>query len=684
MNNSFNTNNNLNTESYFNDSKHNELLKICKNGALERIKYNFIEKIIKPNLLNNKLMETDPYAVDSRKEFLKILTLINNFAAYGFYYYLDKFHERHTRSDQISKMRQQLVEWIDFNKEKGIDSFKWNETDPEKMKEFNRSMGSKKYEELLILLNFNNSDPEKDGFAMDSNSRLLNVFLFGIARFDRHGYSQRNLDGTKLPGINQFSYKKGDLRNINFEDFASHNIAISKFLSNTIIPGKFKTSSIDNEEDFTKLIHEYETIDISDLLRDSPSGRQLPLYIGEKSLIGGIHKPILEIDIMYEPKGNGKVHTHNKMKIKRNYTVFKPGDIVRIYATQNRIAKNFMGKVESKLRGATGNTYGGHMAIEIEHFYINNGERKSDLYSFGFASGSVVDDEIAKPGFIDRMISSIPVVGPKYKASADYKGGAIYTPDYPLLGKTMNQLNISERAPKFNYIELVATGLLNKHNLSKLRSNLDEITIDHFYGSKLYNDTLNIKNISEYLTDEELSIITKNNIENQIRLGNLHYDIDSIEDPNSKLKQQVLLSYLQCNTFHLNTVTYYWGLNNMYCEMTHRDASRKKMPVYNCTSWVDSVFDDIIDCDKSKLTSSPDRCIQSKTYPFKGCDVNGELLFEHKNQPFGIRSRKMGKLLKTSREKSLARNYILTKTPRNNFYRNTVQNTKKKKSSKRK
>ena len=100
--------NNFDPESYFNTSSHKKLLDDCKIGALERIKYNFIEKIIKPNLLNYELRDTDSFNVDSRKEFLKILTLINNFASYGFYYYLDKYHGKQKRNLLISKIRQQL------------------------------------------------------------------------------------------------------------------------------------------------------------------------------------------------------------------------------------------------------------------------------------------------------------------------------------------------------------------------------------------------------------------------------------------------------------------------------------------------------------------------------------------------------------------------------------------------
>lgn len=670
--------NNLNTESYFNNSSHKSLLNDCKKGAFERLKYNFIDKILKPNLLDPTLKKTDPYAVDSRIEYLKILTLINNFASYGFYYYLDKYHGPHKRISMITKLRQQLVDWIDFNKKKKIDSFNWNETEPTKMLEFKKYMRTKSYNELLIFLNFLNSTPEDDGFLyMGENERLLNIFLFGIARYDRHGYSQKNLDGTNPPNIDQFSYKKSDLKKIDFEDFASHNISISSYSTNTIIPKKFSSSVSDKDETFTKLISEYQTFSIDDLLQQRGS-RSFPLRIGEKSLNGAIHKPILEVQPMYEPSYNGKVHTHSKLRIKRNYEIFNIGDIVRVYATQNILAKSFVGRAEGMLRGATGKTtYGGHMAIEIEHFYLNNGERKSDLYSFGFASGAYLNEDLSKPGFIDKVLSKLPIMGSKYAESAAYKGGTLYTPDYPLLGKAMCQLNISDRAPKFNYIELVATGLLNDSNLSKLRSNLDNINIDDFYGSKFYNDTLNIKNISNFLSEAELETIKRNNIDNQIKLGNLHHNIHSIENPDSKLRQTVLKSYLEANTFYLNSVTYYWNLKNIYCEMTHRDASRKSVPVFNCTSWADSVFDDIIDCDKSKITSAPDRCTQSKTYPFKGCDDEGELLFEHKGSVFGVRSKKMKKLMNKSKQMSLKRSNIFTRTPGNPFYKDGGSRKKK-------
>ena len=49
------------------------------------------------------------------------------------------------------------------------------------------------------------------------------------------------------------------------------------------------------------------------------------------------------------------------------------------------------------------------MAIEIEHFYINDGE-ENQICGFGFASGSVIDDELTKAGVADDFISKIPWV----------------------------------------------------------------------------------------------------------------------------------------------------------------------------------------------------------------------------------------------------------------------------------
>jgi len=658
--------NNLNVKSYFNNTKHKDLLKKCKKGAIERIKYNFINNVIKPNLLDINLD-------NSIEQYLKLLTLIYNFSSYEFYYFLDTIQDlgfrKKKRNTQIKTLRSQVVEWIEFNKKKGIDSFYYIDNSPKKIEEFKQYMIKKKlnYDVIIIFLNFmNNKEPYNVQYISDI-SRQLNLFIFSIIRFQRYGLSNIDNSGKKAKWVNSFSYKKGDLKKINFDDFIYRNISTGLFISTNLLPSSFMSNITDKSEPFIKAINNSKTID---LLHDLVSKK---INIGLKSIIGGIHKPILEINSMFEPTYNGKVHVTQKMSIKRNYEQFKVGDIVRVYATQNKVSPTFIGKLEARSRGAYGNTYGGHMAIEIEHFYIMDGERKSELYSFGFASGAYLEEDFNKKGWLDSIISKIPVLGSKIDSLGKLKGGTLYTPDYPLLGKMMAQINISDRAPKFNYIKLIGTGLLNSANLSKLREHLDNINIDQFCGSKIYHDTINIKNINDYLNKDELKIINENNIKNQQNLGNLKFT-----DNLNNLNDDKLLEFLKCNTFFINTLTYYWDLGNIYCEMTHRDASMKNIPIYNCTSWADTVFDDIIDCDKSKLTSAPDRCSQSKSYPFKGCDVNGEILFNHNGEPFGPNSKIMKRLMKESKKK-MARSSYLTRLPRN-FYSNNTGIGKKKKS----
>ena len=660
-------NNGFNNNSYFVNSSHERLLNECKIGALERIKYNFINNIIKPHLLDPSMKKRDPNLVDSKKEYLRLLTLIFNFASYGFYYYLDSVTNKggRDRRVQIFKLRSQMVEWIDFNDKNKVGTYYYNVTNPTKMINFKKYMKGKPFKELEILLKFINSKPTDDNYYyMDDVSRQSNLFIFSIPRYNFHGYSSFKLDGKKekKTNIDSFSYKNTFLKSLTFQDFLSRNIKTMSWKTNDMVPSEFLSNATDKTEPFTKLISDLGTFNIRNFVRKKM------LSIGKHSIFGGIHKPILEINSMFESGTNKMVKLHSKMSIKRNYTLFNIGDIVRIYSTQNRIKQHLAGKLEAKGRGASGTTYGGHMAIEIEHFYINNGERKSDLYSFGFASGSYLDeDEIGDKGFVDKVLSRIPIVGQKINELKKFKGGAIYTPDFPLLGKTMAQLNIGDRAPKFNYIELVATGLLNHDNLTKLKSQLDEININNFYGSKLYQDSLNIKNISDYLTEDELKIVNRNNIEKEIRLGNLHYDVNLL-DGNEKTNQQYFLDYLKCNTFYINTITYYWGVDSLYCEMTRRDATKGSKTVYNCTSWADSVFDDIIECEISKVTSAPDRCRQSKTYPFKGCTTSGELIYEHKGTPFGPKSKKMKKLMNKSRIMTLGKSSYFTRTPGNAFY----------------
>jgi len=679
------SNNDFNLEGYFSKKRDiYNLLSDCKKGAIERAKYTFINNVIKPHLLDTRLKKTDPNLVDSRENYLTLLSLVYNFASYHTYYEL----ERNTsikwgknRNVELHHLRTQVNVWIEFIEKKYKDQSGWTyklngaddstfEDDIAQFKEF-MDIKRLKYNYVISLLNYVNAKPpHQNEVYKDRIGRLTNIFTFSIIPFDIHGIPPINPDNnTNIKGdFTPLSYNSYKLQLKNFEDFVTRLIKNGQDNCQSNIPRNFLTNVDDKTDPLVLALTNNIDFSINQCVKNNHRN------IGDKSLFGSFHKPIIDVKSVFTQSTDSTEHlrVHKKMNIQRHYLKFKPGDIVRIYATQNLINRNILGRIEGYARGASGKTYGGHIAIEIEHFYIQNDERKSELYSFGFASGTLLEEDLTKPGYISNIFSRItPLIGSKIRSVTELKGGALYTPDYPLSEKYLSQINVSDRAPKFNYIELVATGQLNDSNLHKLRSELNSITINDFYGSKLYNNTINIKNLDEYLDESEINTIKQNNINNQIYLGNLKYDISAITDTELRKKQEHLLNLLNCNTFFTEVICYYWNTHTLYCENTRRDASKKGIPIFNCTSWAESVFDDIMECSKSKLVSAPDRCFLSETYPFKGCDEAGEVLFEHKGVPFGARSRKMKQLLKKSRINTLTKRRYLTRKPSKSFFVNS-------------
>ena len=161
----------------------------------------------------------------------------------------------------------------------------------------------------------------------------------------------------------------------------------------------------------------------------------------------------------------------------------------------------------------------------------------------------------------------------------------IITPDYALEKYLLKKI----LDPSEKNIKLIAISYLNKKLLDILNDKFNNIRIMNKYNviPKIINDP---KNSNNNKNEELLNLLISLKLTNQTN----QYTIDLLN--NNKNNKIFFLQY------------YYYEITDRYCMF-----SKHRNKTINCSSFMQSLFDDIISCTGSSIVSIPRFCYQKKT-----------------------------------------------------------------------
>lgn len=204
---------------------------------------------------------------------------------------------------------------------------------------------------------------------------------------------------------------------------------------------------------------------------------------------------------------------------------------------------------------------------------------------FSFSFGILEGDEILEKKIINNFTTYNSILS---------------TPDILFENKIKKQME----KPNQKHLKLIAISKLNRKHIELLKNSFDQLALENLKEYNLYLDFVSNNNT---MYNQQ---INKNNydiLESLFNHENFDINTDYInykEQKNASLK----LFKNNSNRIFLRPF-YYFTLPSMnYCKI-----SRYHNKTINCTSFLQNMYDDIINCTGSSIVSIPRFCYQKKT-----------------------------------------------------------------------